>query len=199
VRLAGLVLPGFADAHGHAFHRALRGRTHDRGGTFWTWRERMFAVAGRLDPDSYLALARAVYAEMALGGVTCVGEFHYLHHGPDGRPYAEPHVLALQVIRAAREVGLRITLLQVAYARAGHNVAPNPRQLQKSSTPEPPALPRATYSVRPRMRRWKACECALTIPGSSTRPGSRTRSASSGRWPSGRMRPSGPTASRAPA
>ena len=68
VRLPGLVLPGLANAHSHAFHRALRGRTHDRGGTFWTWRERMYAVAARLDPDSYLALARATYAEMALAG-----------------------------------------------------------------------------------------------------------------------------------
>src|SRR5665811_94756 len=80
VRLPGLVLPGFANAHSHAFHRALRGRTHDHGGTFWSWRQAMYAVADRLDPDSYLALARAAYAEMALAGVTCVGEFHYLHH-----------------------------------------------------------------------------------------------------------------------
>ena len=79
-RLAGLVLPGFANTHSHAFHRALRGRTHDGGGTFWTWREQMYALAGRLEPDSYYRLARAVYAEMALAGVTAVGEFHYLHH-----------------------------------------------------------------------------------------------------------------------
>ena len=81
-RLAGLTLPGLANAHSHAFHRALRGVTEQGQGTFWTWRERMYEVAGRLTPDSYLALARAVYAEMALAGVTCVGEFHYLHHGP---------------------------------------------------------------------------------------------------------------------
>src|SRR4051794_38082153 len=65
-RLSGIVLPGFANGHSHAFHRALRGRTHDSGGTFWTWRERMYGVAGRLDPDRYYALARGVYAEMAL-------------------------------------------------------------------------------------------------------------------------------------
>ena len=93
VRLPGLVLPGFANAHSHAFHRALRGRTHDRGGTFWTWRERMYAVAARLDPDSYLALARATYAEMALAGVTCVGEFHYLHHPAGGGRYADPNAM----------------------------------------------------------------------------------------------------------
>lgn len=92
-RLPGPVLPGLADAHSQAFHRALRGRTHDRGGTFWTWRQAMYAVAGGLDPDSYLALAQATYAEMALAGVTCVGEFHYLHHAPGGHRYADPNAL----------------------------------------------------------------------------------------------------------
>ncbi len=83
--LPGLTLPGMANAHSHAFHRALRGTTQVGLGTFWTWRERMYEVAAGLDPDSYLALARAVYAEMALAGITCVGEFHYLHHGPERR------------------------------------------------------------------------------------------------------------------
>ena len=87
-RLAGLVLPGLANAHSHAFHRALRGRTHRDRGSFWTWRELMYSVAARLDPDSYFTLARAVYGEMALAGITSVGEFHYLHHGPDGTRYA---------------------------------------------------------------------------------------------------------------
>ncbi|GIF06741.1 formimidoylglutamate deiminase [Actinoplanes siamensis] len=114
-RLAGLVLPGFANAHSHAFHRALRGRTHhDRGG-FWTWRDLMYRVAGRLDPDNYFALARAVYGEMALAGVTCVGEFHYLHHGPDGRPYADPNAMGHALIEAARAAGIRITLLDAVY------------------------------------------------------------------------------------
>ena len=81
-RLRGVVLPGLANAHSHAFHRALRGRTHGDGGNFWTWREQMYAVAARLDPDTYFALARAVFAEMALAGYTVVGEFHYLHHVP---------------------------------------------------------------------------------------------------------------------
>ncbi len=90
-RLPGLVLPGLANVHSHAFHRALRGRTHDRRGSFWTWRDLMYQVAGRLDPDGYYALARAVYAEMALAGITAVGEFHYLHHQPDGTPFAYPN------------------------------------------------------------------------------------------------------------
>ena len=118
-RLAGLVLPGFANAHSHAFHRALRGRTHGDRGSFWTWRELMYQVAGRLDPDNYFALARAVYGEMALAGITCVGEFHYLHHGPDGTPYADPNAMGAALIAAAREAGIRITLLDTVYLTAG--------------------------------------------------------------------------------
>ncbi len=117
--LAGLVLPGFANAHSHAFHRALRGRTHDRGGTFWTWRQRMYAVAERLDPDSYLALARAAYAEMALAGVTCVGEFHYLHHGAGGRPYADANAMSEALVQAADDAGVRLALLDACYLAGG--------------------------------------------------------------------------------
>ena len=118
-RLPGVVLPGFANVHSHAFHRALRGRTHDRGGTFWTWRERMYAVAARLDPDSYLALARAAYAEMALAGVTAVGEFHYLHHGPGGQRYTEPNAMGDALRCAATEAGVRLTLLDTCYLAGG--------------------------------------------------------------------------------
>ena len=89
-RLAGFTLPGLANAHSHAFHRALRGVVQAGQGTFWTWQERMYQVAGRLQPASYLALARAVYAEMALAGITCVGEFHYLHHDVGGARYGTP-------------------------------------------------------------------------------------------------------------
>jgi formiminoglutamate deiminase len=118
-RLPGVVLPGFANAHSHAFHRALRGRTHDQGGTFWTWRERMYSVASRLDPDSYLKLARATYAEMALAGITAVGEFHYLHHAPGGHPYADPNAMAECLRQAAAEAGIRLTLLDTAYLAGG--------------------------------------------------------------------------------
>jgi cytosine/adenosine deaminase-related metal-dependent hydrolase len=114
-----LVFAGFANTHSHAFHRALRGRTHDEGGTFWTWRERMYAVAAQLDPDSYLALARATYAEMALAGVTSVGEFHYLHHGPGGVRYADPNAMGRALIQAASEAGIRITLLDTCYLAGG--------------------------------------------------------------------------------
>ena len=119
VRLTGLVLPGFANAHSHAFHRALRGRTHDEGGTFWSWRERMHSLAQRLDPDGYLALARATYAEMALAGVSCVGEFHYLHHGPGGAPYDEPNVMGDALRQAASDAGIRLTLLDACYLSGG--------------------------------------------------------------------------------
>ena len=89
-------------------------------GTFWTWRERMYEVGGAAgSPASYLALARAVYAEMALAGVTCVGEFHYLHHGPGGSPYPDPNAMGRALIQAAAEAGLRITLLDTCYLTGG--------------------------------------------------------------------------------
>jgi formiminoglutamate deiminase len=115
MRLDGLVLPGLANAHSHAFHRALRGRTHAGRGSFWTWRDLMYDVAGRLDPETYRALARGVFGEMALAGVTGVGEFHYLHHGPDGRPYDDPNVMGEALVAAAGDAGIRITLLDALY------------------------------------------------------------------------------------
>ena len=118
-RLPGVVLPGLANAHSHAFHRALRGRTHAGGGTFWTWREAMYAVAAQLDPDSYLALARAAYAEMALAGVSAVGEFHYLHHGPGGARYADPGAMGAALVEAASDAGVRLTLLDTCYLAGG--------------------------------------------------------------------------------
>ena len=118
-RLPGVVLPGFANTHSHAFHRALRGRTHAEGGTFWTWREVMYDAARRLDPDNYLALARATYAEMALAGVTSVGEFHYVHHTPNGTPYANPNAMGEALQQAAREAGIRLTLLDTCYLAGG--------------------------------------------------------------------------------
>ena len=118
-RLSGLTLPGFANSHSHAFHRALRGRTHGESGSFWTWRERMYELAAKLDPDSYLRLARATFAEMALSGITAVGEFHYLHHGPAGERYEDPNELARVLIAAAAQAGIRITLLDSCYLHGG--------------------------------------------------------------------------------
>jgi formiminoglutamate deiminase len=121
-RLAGLTLPGLANAHSHAFQRALRGRTHGGSGSFWTWREQMYALAATIDPDSYLALARATFGEMALAGVTVVGEFHYLHHGPGGVPYDDPNAMGHAVVQAAAEAGIRITLIDSCYLRGGFGV-----------------------------------------------------------------------------
>jgi len=123
VVLPGVVLPGFANAHSHAFHRALRGRTHGGGGTFWTWRERMYAVAEQLEPDTYLALATATYAEMALAGITAVGEFHYLHHGPGGTRYEDHNAMGEALRQAAADAGIRLTLLDTCYVAGGLSAA----------------------------------------------------------------------------
>ncbi|RZU20218.1 formiminoglutamate deiminase [Kribbella rubisoli] len=117
--LNGLVIPGLANCHSHAFHRALRGRTQTERGTFWTWREQMYAVAAALTPDTYYELARAVYGEMLLAGITAVGEFHYLHHAPRGHRYDDPNAMGLALIAAARDVGIRITLLDTCYIAGG--------------------------------------------------------------------------------
>lgn len=138
--LRGLTLPGLANTHSHAFHRALRSTVQVGSGTFWTWRETMYQVAARLTPDSYHELARAVYAEMALAGITAVGEFHYLHHAPGGTPYADPNAMGEALIAAAGEAGIRITLLDTAYLAAGfgdgpgHYRGPDPHQLRFSDT-----------------------------------------------------------------
>jgi formimidoylglutamate deiminase len=126
------LLPGMVNAHSHAFQRVLRGRTEYRTtnqrDSFWTWRELMYSAATRLTPEDIYDAARMAFLEMALGGITAVGEFHYLHHAPDGSPYDDPNLLAKEVIRAAGDVGLRIALLRVAYARSGFQTEANPRQ-----------------------------------------------------------------------
>jgi formiminoglutamate deiminase len=129
LRLVGLTLPGLANAHSHAFHRALRGRAQAPG-DFFSWREQMYAIADRLDPDSYLALATAVFAEMALAGITCAGEFHYLHHGPGGVPYADPNAMGHAVAQAARQAGVRVTILDTCYLSSGFGAEPAGVQLR---------------------------------------------------------------------
>jgi len=119
VPLAGLTLPALANAHSHAFHRALRGRTHDGRGNFWTWRDLMYRVAARLTPDSYYRLARAAFAEIALAGIGVVGEFHYVHHRPDGGVYDDPNAMGAAMVAAARDAGIRLTLLDTLYLHGG--------------------------------------------------------------------------------
>lgn len=127
-RLPGLVVPGFADAHSHIFHRGLRGRTHDGSGTFWTWRDRMYDLAGRLDPDRLRELAFAGYLEMLCAGYTAVGEFHYLHHPPGGGRYGDPNEMGLAIAQAATDASIGVTLLDIAYLAGGFNIPLNAAQ-----------------------------------------------------------------------
>ena len=128
------MLPGMVNAHSHAFQRIIRGRTEHRSqhttDSFWTWREQMYAAANSLGPEEIYAVSHMAFLEMALTGITAVGEFHYIHHAPDGTIYNDPNLLAREVIRAARDVGIRIALLRVAYARAGFETGPNPQQIR---------------------------------------------------------------------
>lgn len=127
-----LLLPGMVNAHSHAFQRAIRGATQRRGAhdpsSFWSWREAMYRTANALGPEDVFSVTRQCYAEMLRAGITCVGEFHYLHHAPGGAPYDDPNELSRQVLRAAAEVGIRVVLLMVYYARAGHGRPPLPEQ-----------------------------------------------------------------------
>lgn len=130
-RLRGVVLPGLVSAHSHAFHRALRGRTSDGAGDFWSWRGPMYALANRLGPKSYRELAVAVFSEMLEAGITTVGEFHYLHHDEDGRRYDDPNAMGNALIGAADQVGIRLTLIDAAYLTSdvtGAPVAPEQRR-----------------------------------------------------------------------
>ncbi|WP_062312365.1 formimidoylglutamate deiminase [Demequina rhizosphaerae] len=113
-----LAAPAFANTHSHAFHRLLRGRTNGGGGDFWRWRDVMYGIAGTLDPDGLRAAATAVYAEMVAAGYSAVGEFHYLHHRPDGTPYPG-HDMELALADAAADAGIRLTLLDTVYLRGG--------------------------------------------------------------------------------
>jgi len=116
-------VPAFANCHSHVFHRALRGRVTGAD-SFWTWRDQMYALAAVLDPDLLFDLARATYAEMHAAGMRSVGEFHYLHHGPDGRSYDDPNAMGEALIAAAREAGVRIALLDTCYLTAGFGREP---------------------------------------------------------------------------
>lgn len=136
--VSGVAFPAASNAHSHAFHRVLRGRTHDMGvGSFWTWREQMYRAAGALTPALYERLATAVFAEMVVTGWTSVAEFHYVHHQPDGTPYGSaavsagsaggagpngsdgPHAMELALARAAVNARIRLTLLDTCYLAGG--------------------------------------------------------------------------------
>ncbi|MDK1360267.1 formimidoylglutamate deiminase [Arthrobacter sp. zg-Y1219] len=124
LQLPGVTFPAASNAHSHAFHRILRGRTHAGGaGSFWTWREQMYQAAGALTPELYEQLATAVFAEMVVTGFSSVAEFHYVHHRPDGSPYGEDgsgeHAMERALARAAVAAGIRLTLLDTCYLAGG--------------------------------------------------------------------------------
>ncbi|MGG6462551.1 formimidoylglutamate deiminase [Solilutibacter silvestris] len=124
---AGWQMPGIANLHSHAFQRAMAGlgerQTHPED-SFWTWRETMYALASRFDPESLHVVASQLYAEMLEAGYTTVCEFHYLHHQPDGHPYADAAAMSRALIKAARDTGIRLTLLPVLYMTGGFDGRP---------------------------------------------------------------------------
>jgi formimidoylglutamate deiminase len=134
LRLPGrMLVPGLVNGHSHAFQRHLRGRVEVREPSapeddFWSWRESMYASAEAIDPRGMRAVAEECFDAGRRAGYTAVGEFHYVHHRPDGTPYEEPNELALAVIEAARAVGVRIVLLMAAYARGGAGRGPTAGQ-----------------------------------------------------------------------
>ena len=127
-----IVIPAIANVHSHAFQRAMAGLAEIRGegtDTFWTWRETMYRFALTMTPDDVEAVAAQVYVEMLEAGFAAVAEFHYLHHAPDGSPYARPAEMADRIIAAARAAGIGLTLLPVFYAHSTFGgAAPKPEQ-----------------------------------------------------------------------
>ena len=129
------LVPGLVNAHSHAFQRLIRGRTEFRSpdrpeDDFWSWRELMYQAALGPDPEQLEAIARLLYLEMVESGITLVGEFHYQHHRPNGKPYEDPDAMAWALVRAAQWAGLNLVLLRCAYHRSGFGVADNPRQVR---------------------------------------------------------------------
>ncbi|MGH6949008.1 MAG: formimidoylglutamate deiminase, partial [Kiloniellales bacterium] len=126
-RLRGPVLPGLANLHSHAFQRAMAGLAERAGpaeDSFWTWRQAMYALASRLTPEGLQAIAAQLYVELLKQGYTAVGEFHYLHHAPDGRPYDDLATLSRAILAAAAESGIGLTLLPVLYGYGGFGGKP---------------------------------------------------------------------------
>ena len=118
-----LIMPGMASAHSHAFQRVLRGRTQrriTRSGSFWSWRDQMFRLVTQLTPEDMFNISRFAFCELAMSGVTAVGEFHYVHHDVGGQLYANRLEMSEAVLHAAHEAGMRMTLIRTAYFRAGY-------------------------------------------------------------------------------
>ena len=126
-RVAGPLIPGMPNLHSHAFQRAIAGRTGNAssdGDSFWTWRQAMYAFLDRVGADAFEAIAAQAYVEMLKAGYTAVAEFHYVHHDPQGKSYADPAELARRIVAATGEAGIALTLLPVFYAHAGFGGTP---------------------------------------------------------------------------
>lgn len=133
-RVGRFVLPGMPNLHSHAFQRAMAGLAERRGpgeDSFWTWRETMYAFAEAIDPDDLKPIATQLYVEMVKAGYTQVCEFHYLHHGPRGVPYADPAAMSLALIEAAKDAGIGLTLLPVLYMTGGFDGRPLTERQQR--------------------------------------------------------------------
>ena len=131
-RLSGPVLPGMPNLHSHAFQRAMAGLAEVAGNpndSFWTWRDLMYRLVGKISPQQLGVIARQLYIEMLKAGYTSVAEFHYVHHDHNGQPYADPAELSLQISQAASAAGIGLTLLPVLYSHSGFGgLAPNDGQ-----------------------------------------------------------------------
>ena len=167
--------PAMVNAHSHAFQRDLRGRTERpaAGDDFWSWREAMYRLAGSLDPASMGEVAGRAYREMAAAGYGAVGEFHYVHHRPDGRPYDEPNALAIAVAEAGVAAGLTVVMLPAAYHRAGwdgDHLEPDPGQRRFCDPSVEEFLARVDglrswADGRPRVRVGVAAHSVRAVPG----------------------------------
>src|SRR5256885_915387 len=151
----GIALPGLPNVHSHAFQRGLAGLTERRGpgdDSFWSWRELMYRFVEHIDPDEFEAISALAFAEMLEGGVTRVGEFHYLHHDQAGLPFADPGELAGRIIAAASHTGIGLTLLPTFYAHSGFGgTAPTTPQRRFLNDPErfPRIVQASPKAVRP--------------------------------------------------
>ncbi len=195
----GIAIPGVPNLHCHAFQRGMAGLAERRGpcpDSFWTWREVMYRFLGRLSPDDVEAIAALAYLEMLERGFTSVGEFHYLHHDTDGRPYRDPVELAGRIVAAAAAVGIGLTLLPVFYAQGGFGGAlPGEGQrrfvtdldgfarLLERSREHAARLPSTRVGIAPHSLRASRSSTSLPLPAS--RPRGRftfTPPSRSGRW-----------------
>ena len=179
-RLAGLVLPGMPNLHSHAFQRAMAGlaeRLAPGEASFWTWREVMYRFLERIGPDELDAIAAQLYVEMLEAGYTAVGEFHYLHHQPDGRPYADPAELSLAILAAQQATGIGLTLLPVLYmaggfggGAAGPGPAPFPPRSRRLRAAARAAAARDRGRPRPVRSAWRRTRCARCRTTRCARP-----------------------------